>query len=78
MKLDTTHGKSRREIGSGFSIDANGSGVVSRPSLICGTSDQRIIPSKMFLRPKLNFVSLTVCNLHQYLLNGSEKKALLS
>ena len=33
---------------------------VSRPSLICDTSNQKMISPTIFLRPKLNFSLLTV------------------
>ena len=39
VKFGTAHGRSRPDVGSGFRIEAYGSRVVIRPSLICGTSD---------------------------------------
>ena len=73
VKFGTAHGRSRPEVGSGFPIESYGSRGVSRLSLIIGNSQQKIITPTALLRPKHNFYSLTVCNLDQYLPNGSEK-----
>ena len=42
-----------------------------------GYSKQKSTTPMIFLRPKLHFVSLTVCTLEQYLTNGSENKVVL-
>ena len=62
VKFGNTHGKSRPEVGSGFPIDAYGNRGVSRPSLICGSSDLKDIPPIDFLGPIHNFYLLTVCS----------------
>ena len=48
VKYGTAHGKTRPEVGSGFSIGVYGSRVVSRPTLIFGTSDEKCIPPTTF------------------------------
>ena len=78
VKFGTAHGRSRPEVGSTKCIDFYGSRGVSRPSLISGISDHKNTTPTIFLRPKLNFVSLTVRSLKQYLQNGSENNILLS
>ena len=78
VKFSTTHGRSRPEVGSGFPIEAYGSRGNSRPSLAIRNSLLKIIANSDLLRPKHNFDSLTVCNLDQYLPNGSEKTDSLS
>ena len=77
VKFSTAHGGSRPEVGTCSTKRIGGYGGVSWPSLIYGTSDQYIIPSTIFLRPKLNCFSLTVCKLHQYLPHNSEMTGLL-
>ena len=78
VKFSTAHGASRPEVGSTKHIGASGQKGVSPASRIFGTSEQNIITPTDILRPKLNFFSLTVCTLDQYLPNGSEKTGLLS
>ena len=77
VKFGTAHVRSRLEVGSMKRIDVYGSRGVSRLSLICGTSNQKVIPSTIFLRSKLNFFSITVCKMHQYLPHSSEMSGLL-
>ena len=60
VKFGTAHGRWRPEIGSGFPIESYGSRGVSRPSLICGTSQQKMITPTERLRPIHNFYSLTI------------------
>ena len=73
VKFGTAHGRSRPDVGSAKRIDVYGSGGVSRPSRIPGESDHNIISLTHLVRPKRNFYSLTICNLDQYLPNGSGK-----
>ena len=77
VKFGTAHRRSRPEFARTKCIDVYGSGVILWPYLICGTYNQKSIPSMMFLRPKLNFVSLTVCTFMQYLQSGIENKIML-
>ena len=62
VKFGTALGRWRPEIGSGFPIESYGSRGVSRPSLICGTSQQKMITPTELLRPINNFYSLTICS----------------
>ena len=78
VKIGAAHDRSRPEVGSAKCIGEYGRAVVSGPSRIFGKSEQNIITPTPFLRPKHNFYSLTVCNLDQYLQNGSEKTGSLS
>ena len=59
------------------SIGAYGGKVGFRPSSVIRTFEQNIKIMAGKLGPKLNFFSLTVCRLEQYLTNGSEKIVLL-
>ena len=59
-------------------IDAYGRKGVSPAPQIFGTSDGKMMTPTVFLGPKHNFYSLTVCRLNQYLPNGSEKTGFLS
>ena len=78
VKFGTAHGRLRQELGSAKCIGAYGEKGVPRVCQKVGTSQQRNITPTIFLRPKQNFDSLTVCTLKQYLQNGSENKMLLS
>ena len=66
VKFGTEHGISRPEVGSMKCIDVYGSGAVSRPYRILGKSEQNIIIPSDLLRPKHNFLILTVCRLERY------------
>ena len=48
VKFGTAHGRLRPEVGSTKCIDIYGSGVASRPSLICGTSNERTVTTTIF------------------------------
>ena len=66
------HGKSRPEVGSGFPIDAYGNRGVSRPSLICGSSDLKISPLSTFWGPYTTFNRLLYVartNIHRMVTN---------
>ena len=78
MKFGTAHGESRPEVGSMKRIGAIGQKGVPPAPRIFGTSEQQIITPTHILRPELNFFSLTVCRLDQYLPNGGEKTDVLS
>ena len=78
VKFGTAHGRPRPEVGSAKCIEAFGrKGVIPAPRIF-GTSDEKMITPTVFLGPKHNFYSLTVCSLDQYLLHSSEKTGLLS
>ena len=78
VKFGAAHGQSRPEVGSTKCIGASDKkGLPPAPRFV-GTSKQKITPPTIFLRPKHNFFSLTVCSLEQYLQNGSENKIFLS
>ena len=77
MKFGTAHGRSRPEVGSTKCTDAYGRKGVTPAPRIFGTSDRKMMTPTVFMGPKHNFYSLTVCRLEQYLQNGSEKKVLL-
>ena len=77
VKFGTAHGRSRPEVGSTKRIDAYGGRVVFGLCLICDTFDYKNIISMIFLRPKHNFFSVTVCRLHQYLPHSSEMTGLV-
>ena len=49
-----------------------------RPHEFFGTSDEKMITPTVFLGPKHNFYSLTVCSFDQYLPHSSEKSGFLS
>ena len=66
MKFGNAHGTSRPEVGSAKCIDVYAATGVPPFSLIFGTSEQKMMTPTMFLGPKQNFYSLTVCNLDQY------------
>ena len=78
VKFGTAHGGSRPEDGSAKRIEAYGRKGVIPAHRIFGTADEKMMTPTVFLGPKHNFYSLTVCNLDQYLRNGSEKSDLLS
>ena len=80
VKFGTAHGRSRLEVGSTKRIGASASGEKGVPPAprIFGTCEQKTITPTDILRPKLNFFSLTVCRLDQYLPNCSEKTGFLS
>ena len=78
VNFGTAHGRLRPEVGNRFRTDAHGRKGVPPFSRIFGTSKRKITPPTIFLRPKHNFFSLTVCSLEQYLQNGSENKMFLS
>ena len=73
VKFGATHGRSRPEVGSTKRIDGyGGKGVTPTPRNL-GTSYEKMMTPTVFLVPKHNFYLLTVCNLDQYLRNGSKK-----
>ena len=78
VKFGTAHGESRPEVGSTKRIGASSQKGVPPAPRIFGTSDYKIMTPTVFVGPKHNFYSLTVCNLDQYLRNGSEKTDFLS
>ena len=67
VKFGTAHGISRPDVGSTKRTDAYGRKGVAPFSRIFCTADRKT----MFLRSKQNFYSLTVCDLDQYLPNGT-------
>ena len=77
VKFGTAHGRWRLEGGSAKCIEAYGRNGVNPAPRIFGTSDEKMMTPTLFLGPKHNFYSLTVCRLDQYLPNGSENTALL-
>ena len=78
VKFGTAHDAPRPEVGSTKCIGAYGrKWVTPTPRFFC-TSNQIIIPPTIFLRSIHDFFSLTVCNLDQYLPNGSKKSGFLS
>ena len=58
-------------------VSENGRKGVAPAPRIFDTSDQKLMTPTVFVGPKHNFYSLTVCRLDQYLPNGSENTALL-
>ena len=78
VKLGTPYGTWRPEVCSAKHIDIYGIAGFFCPSPVIGYSKQKSTTPMIFLRPKLHFVSLTVCTLEQYLTNGSENKVVLS
>ena len=60
VKFGTAHGRLRPEVGSEKRIGVYGSGVVSRPSLICCTSDKKCITPTIFFEAQTKLV-LTYC-----------------
>ena len=78
VNFGTAHGRWRPEVGSAKNIGACGRKGYAPAPPISGTSDDNIMTPTIFLRPKHNFFSLTVCSLEQYLQNCSENKIFLS
>ena len=62
VKFGTVHGRSRPEVGSAKRIDVYESGGVSRPSLVPGNYQQKIVAKTDLLRAIHDFYSITVCN----------------
>ena len=71
VKFGTAHGRSQPEVGSAKCIVAK-RGFPGSPEFSVLLTRKIILPT-ILLRRKLNFFSLTVCRLNQYLLHSRKK-----